>query len=61
MSKILLPWGHHIRLLDRVPDQQDRLFYVKQAIAHGWSRNVMVSQIAGALHQRQGKAITNFK
>ena len=56
-----LTWYHQLTLLDKVPDQQGRLFYVKQAIAHGWSRNMMVSQIASALHQRQGKAITNFK
>jgi predicted nuclease of restriction endonuclease-like (RecB) superfamily len=56
-----LPWGHHTCLLDRVPDKQNRLFYVKQAMEHGWSRNRMVSQIEGLLHQRQGKAITNFK
>ncbi|MBX9743054.1 MAG: PDDEXK nuclease domain-containing protein [Chthoniobacterales bacterium] len=56
-----LPWGHHLCLLDRVSNQQDRLFYIKQAIAHNWSRNVMVSQIERSLHQRQGKAITNFK
>jgi predicted nuclease of restriction endonuclease-like (RecB) superfamily len=28
---------------------------------HGWSRNILVLQIQGRAHGRQGKAITNFK
>lgn len=34
---------------------------MENAIRHGWSRSVLVSQIETNLHQRQGKAITNFK
>ena len=55
-----LTWYHNITLLDKVPDKQTRLFYVKQAINNGWSRNIMVTQIETALHKRQGMAITNF-
>jgi predicted nuclease of restriction endonuclease-like (RecB) superfamily len=32
-----------------------------QVIENGWSRNVMVMQIESKLHERQGKAHTNFK
>jgi predicted nuclease of restriction endonuclease-like (RecB) superfamily len=56
-----LTWYHMITLLDKVKDNQHRLFYVQHAIEHGWSRNNMVTHIETALHQRQGKAITNFK
>jgi len=56
-----LPWGHNIFLMDLVQDKQNRLFYMKHAIEHGWSRNIMVMQIESALHKRQGQAITNFK
>ncbi|MEI8295351.1 MAG: PDDEXK nuclease domain-containing protein [Alphaproteobacteria bacterium] len=56
-----LTWYHNMTLLDKVPDKQNRLFYVKQATEHGWSRNIMVMQIESALHKRQGQAITNFK
>jgi predicted nuclease of restriction endonuclease-like (RecB) superfamily len=55
-----IPWGHHVRLLDRVRDPEHRLFYVRQTLEHGWSRNVLVHQIDGGLHRRQGHAITNF-
>jgi predicted nuclease of restriction endonuclease-like (RecB) superfamily len=33
----------------------------RQAIEHGWSRNVLVHQIESRLFNRQGKAITNFR
>ena len=56
-----LTWYHNLALLDKVKDQDARLFYIKHAIEHGWSRNVMVLQIETNLHQRQGQAITNFK
>lgn len=56
-----LTWYHNITLLDKVTDKKSRIFYVKKAIEHGWSRNIMVMQIETALHKRQGQAITNFK
>lgn len=56
-----LTWYHNVTLLDKISDKQIRLFYVKHAIEHGWSRNIMVMQIELSLHKRQGQAITNFK
>lgn len=56
-----LTWYHHITLLDKVNNKQNRLFYVKHAIEYGWSRNMMVTQIELELHKRQGQAITNFQ
>lgn len=56
-----LTWYHNITLLDKVANKQNRLFYVKQAIEYGWSRNMMVMQIELELHKRQGQAITNFQ
>lgn len=56
-----LPWFHIVTILDKVKNPDDRLFYLRKAIEHGWSRNVMVMQIDHELHKRQGKAITNFK
>ncbi|MCA3717068.1 MAG: DUF1016 family protein, partial [Brevundimonas sp.] len=55
-----LPWGHNVRLLDLVKTRDERLWYARAAIEHGWSRNVLVIQIEAGLYQRQGKAITNF-
>lgn len=56
----LLPWGHNVRLLDAVKASPERTWYARQAIEHGWSRNVLVHQIESGLFARQGAALTNF-
>ena len=56
-----LPWYHHVVLMEKVKEPEFRLFYIKHAIQHGWSRSVMIHQIELGLHKRQGKAVTNFK
>ena len=56
----LLPWGHLRVLLDRVKDGPTRDWYLRAAVEYGWSRDIMVHQIASHLHERQGKALTNF-
>jgi predicted nuclease of restriction endonuclease-like (RecB) superfamily len=55
-----LPWFHNCVLLDKVKTSDERLWYARQAIEYGWSRNVLVHQIESRLHARQGKAVTNF-
>jgi predicted nuclease of restriction endonuclease-like (RecB) superfamily len=55
-----IPWGHNLRILDAVNDPDERKWYLRQTIEHGWSRNVLVHQIESQLYQRQGKALTNF-
>ncbi len=56
----LLPWGHHMLLLDRVKDPAVRLWYLRAAIEHGWSRNILAHMLKGNLHDREGKALNNF-
>ena len=55
-----LPWFHNCVLLDKVKTPEERLWYIQQTIANGWSRNVLVLQIESGLYRRQGKAQTNF-
>ena len=55
-----LPWGHNVRLIEAVKGPDERLWYARQAVDHGWSRNVLVHQIESGLFARQGNAITNF-
>jgi predicted nuclease of restriction endonuclease-like (RecB) superfamily len=56
-----IPWFHHCVLLDKTPAQDERLWYLRQTIEHGWSRNILELQIETRLYQRKGKAQTNFK
>lgn len=55
-----LPWGHHVRLMDKVKDLEQRLWYIRAAHEHGWSRAILEHQIETNLYGRQGKAISNF-
>jgi predicted nuclease of restriction endonuclease-like (RecB) superfamily len=55
-----LPWYHHITLLDKVKNVEERFFYINEAVRNGWSRNVVVHHIEGNLFSRRGGAITNF-
>jgi predicted nuclease of restriction endonuclease-like (RecB) superfamily len=56
-----ITWYHHITLLEKVKDEQERLWYIQQAIEHGWSRNVLAHHIDTQLFHRKGNAVTNFK
>ncbi len=38
-----------------------REWYLRAALEHCWSQNVLVHMISGQLHDREGKALTNFK
>jgi predicted nuclease of restriction endonuclease-like (RecB) superfamily len=55
-----LPWRHHVALLQKLQTREQRLFYLAKAAEHGWSRPVLEAQIASKLHEREGKALTNF-
>ena len=53
-------WYHSVALLDKVKDPETCLWYARKAREEGWSRNVLVMQIEAKLHERAGKAVTNF-
>jgi predicted nuclease of restriction endonuclease-like (RecB) superfamily len=55
-----ISWYHHMALLDKLSSGELRRWYVEMVVEYGWSRDVMVSQIEGRLHERQGRALTNF-
>ncbi|MBP7798014.1 MAG: DUF1016 family protein [Thermoanaerobaculaceae bacterium] len=56
----LVPWAHHVILMEKVKDFSTRRWYMEQALANGWSRNVLALQIDARAHARHGKAISNF-
>ena len=55
-----IPWFHHVVLMEKVKDLAVRTWYMRETLAHGWSRNILSLQIAGDAHARRGKAVTNF-
>lgn len=55
-----LPWGHNIDLLTKLGNEEDRDWYARKAVEHGWSRPILCLQIQSRLRDREGRAITNF-
>jgi predicted nuclease of restriction endonuclease-like (RecB) superfamily len=55
-----LPWRGIITLLDKLSDNDERLWYAQMSLKSGWSSNILSLMIVTRLHERQGKSITNF-
>lgn len=56
-----VPWGHHKYLIDKFYGQPEKaLFYVREAARNDWSRAVLMHFMDTGLHERQGKAVSNF-
>jgi predicted nuclease of restriction endonuclease-like (RecB) superfamily len=55
-----IPWGHNVVLLQKLKSRDQRLWYARQTVEHGWSRSLLVHWIESDLYSRQGRAITNF-
>lgn len=57
-----VPWGHHRYIIDKCKgDAKKALFYVRQTVENGWSRNMLLNFLDTDLYERQGKALTNFQ
>jgi predicted nuclease of restriction endonuclease-like (RecB) superfamily len=55
-----LTWYHNIALLEKLPNSEQRLWYARKTLEHGWSRNILAVQIEVQAISRQGKAQNNF-
>lgn len=55
-----LPWYHNVVIFTKLKDPALREWYIRACIEHGWSRAVLEAQIETRLHERSGRAITNF-
>jgi predicted nuclease of restriction endonuclease-like (RecB) superfamily len=55
-----MTWYHNLALLERLDNPELRTWYAQKTIENGWSRNILAIQIENCLHEREGKAQTNF-
>lgn len=55
-----IPWGHNILIFSRSENLEAACFYLQATMEHNWSRNTLALQMETRLHERQGKAISNF-
>lgn len=56
----LIPWGHHIVILEKTNTIEEAQFYIEETIKNNWSRAVLLIQLKQDLFKRQGKSINNF-
>ena len=58
-----IPWSHNVAILDKVKNQEERIWYIQKATENGWSHSVLVHQIESGLYQRQVLAdkVSNFE
>ena len=58
-----LPWTSITTIMDQVKDKNMRKWYITETIQNGWSRPVIIHQIASKLYERQAlldNKTTNF-
>ena len=55
-----ITWYHHISLIPKVKDMAERAFYILATAQEGWSRDVMLLQIAHDYIHAKGNSINNF-
>ena len=61
LSNAQITWYHHISLLSKVKDIAERAYYITETAQNGWSRDVMLMQIANGYIHAKGHAINNFE
>lgn len=56
----LIPWGHHVVILEKTKTIEEAQFYIEETIKNNWSRSILLIQLKQNLFERQGKSINNF-
>lgn len=48
-----IPWSHNILILDKIKNDEQRIWYMSETLKNGWSYDVLAYQIKSDLYQRQ--------
>ena len=56
-----IPWRSNISLLDKLSDEESRVWYAHKILECGWSKTVLDMQIQSRLFERTGKSVNNFQ
>ena len=49
----MIPWGHHIEILQSCKDVQEAVFYIEKTIQNNWSRSMLSHAIAAGFQARE--------
>lgn len=55
-----IPWRTNRMLLDKLDNQESRIWYACKTLENGWSSTILELQIQSGLMERSGKSINNF-
>ena len=55
-----VPWGHHCLIITKCKDVDEALYYLRQTIESGLSRNALDDCIRADQYHTSGAAVTNF-
>ena len=56
-----ITWYHNLALMEKLKKPELRIWYARQTVENGWSRNILVFQIETCLHERIGQSTNNFE
>ena len=56
----MVPWGHHIEILQNCKDVKEAVFYVERTIQNNWSRAMLSHAIAADFYKNSSKPLHNF-
>jgi predicted nuclease of restriction endonuclease-like (RecB) superfamily len=55
-----IPWRSNITLMDKLKDEESRVWYAQKILENGWSKSILELQIQSRLMERTGKSVNNF-
>ncbi|NPD82049.1 DUF1016 family protein [Prevotella sp. PINT] len=55
----LVPWRHQIEIISKCKSLDEAVFYLKECVVRGWSRQALSNSLKAGLYGKQGKALTN--
>ncbi len=56
----LLPWRHQVNIITKCKSVDEAVFYLKECILNGWSRQTLDNSLKANLYKTRGNAISNF-
>ena len=56
----LVPWRHQVNIITKCKSIDETVFYLRECILGGWSRQTLDNSLKANLYKVQGKAISNF-
>ena len=56
----LVPWRHQVNITTKCKSIDEAIFYLRECILGGWSRQTLDNSLKANLYKTQGKAISNF-